>query len=52
MAANVGRVGLPNGEGPMSFVLAAIGACVLLPLIATAQTAPTRSIDDGNCFSL
>jgi hypothetical protein len=33
----VGRVGLPNGEGPMGFVLAAIGACVL-PLIATAQT--------------
>src|SRR5436190_12945643 len=38
-AANVGRVGLPNGEGPMGFVLAASGACVLLPLIATAQTA-------------
>jgi hypothetical protein len=35
----------------MGFVLAAIGACVLLPLIATAQTAQTGSSDDGNSFS-
>jgi hypothetical protein len=28
-----------SGEGPMGVILAAIGACVLLPPIATAQTA-------------
>jgi hypothetical protein len=30
---------LPNGEGVRGFVFAAIGACVLLPLMAAAQTA-------------
>jgi hypothetical protein len=47
----VAELSFENGEGPMRFMLAAIGACVLLPLIATAQTAPPRSSDDGNGFS-
>jgi hypothetical protein len=37
--AKVGRLGLPNGEGPMGFIPAAIGAYVLLlsSQFATAQ---------------
>jgi hypothetical protein len=41
---------LPNGEGlqtPMGFIPAAIGACVLLPLISQFATAQTAQQDQS-----